>query len=365
MEDKFLSFDNIELFINEYTDADSPKAVVQISHDINESADNYTEFAKKLNDSGFLVYVLDQRAHGKNTKNDKAIGVYENDLFYDSVKDQVYLAHTLKAKHKLPLILVGHGFGRFVCERTSQLTEHYDAVIVSGSNLFGSNIRMFTAKVITFLFNYFKNKNDKAVFINTTIQKYNQYKNVNWLCSSKEDKKEAKIYSNNYYYSYVSGLLDIYKTKNTIKMDNKKPIYIFAEESDALNINKNELKNIYEFYNEIGISVVERIYKLENKKEKENLKKQVQNDLVNFINDVSDKKNIKSSKSGNSKINDPKNTNKDDSKSEDETKKTPTPVTKIYAEENKNEEDVKQQEKHITKIEKIKNKFKTKNKNKE
>lgn len=53
----------------------NPKAVVQISHGMAETAQRYEPFAKELTKNGYIVYINDHRGHGKTAKTIENVGI--------------------------------------------------------------------------------------------------------------------------------------------------------------------------------------------------------------------------------------------------------------------------------------------------
>lgn len=59
-------FDQQNIYCKLY-ETDSPKAIVQIIHGMKEHQSRYADFAKTLNQAGFIVMTSDLRGHGENT----------------------------------------------------------------------------------------------------------------------------------------------------------------------------------------------------------------------------------------------------------------------------------------------------------
>lgn len=90
------------------------RAVVQIVHGIAEFAERYNDFAKYLNQQGFLVVAEDHMGHGQSINNDGIQGYFHGGWF-TAVEDTVQLAKDTIAQYPdVPYILFGHSMGSFM-----------------------------------------------------------------------------------------------------------------------------------------------------------------------------------------------------------------------------------------------------------
>ena len=108
--------------------AESPKALVVISHGYAEHSSRYKEFASYLVENGFSVYALDYRGHGKSEGERANISV-----FRELVDDLHRFIHLVREKQpNLKRFLLGHSMGGVVASQL--LLEHpykVDALILS------------------------------------------------------------------------------------------------------------------------------------------------------------------------------------------------------------------------------------------
>src|SRR5690554_3752508 len=133
----FTSFDNTKLNCALWERVKEPKGVIQIIHGMNSHAKRYHDFAKKLNQNGYIVFADDHRGHGKTAGEDK-LGQVGKDNFNNCVKDQIEFTKTLKQKYNLPVQLFAHSYGSFLAQRCIQLAgDLIDGVILSGSAYMG------------------------------------------------------------------------------------------------------------------------------------------------------------------------------------------------------------------------------------
>ena len=87
-----------------------PKAVVVIAHGLAEHSSRYGHVADRLNDSGYAVYALDHRGHGKS---DGTPGNIERFTFLRGDLDT--LLSQARGEHPgLPVFLLGHSYGGLI-----------------------------------------------------------------------------------------------------------------------------------------------------------------------------------------------------------------------------------------------------------
>lgn len=90
------------------------RAVVQIVHGIAEFVERYEDFAKFLNQQGFLVVAEDHMGHGQSINNGGIQGYFHGGWF-TAVEDTVQLARdTMDQYPDVPYILFGHSMGSFM-----------------------------------------------------------------------------------------------------------------------------------------------------------------------------------------------------------------------------------------------------------
>lgn len=90
------------------------KAVVQIVHGIAEYVERYDDFAKYLNNLGYLVVAEDHMGHGKSIGKEATRGYFAGGWFA-AVADSYQLLQMTKAEFpELPYILFGHSMGSFM-----------------------------------------------------------------------------------------------------------------------------------------------------------------------------------------------------------------------------------------------------------
>ena len=238
-EKKFFSYDGSCL--HEYAfEIKEPKAIVQIVHGLQENCKLYFNFAKFLNKNGFNVYMLDQRAHGKSVERISQIGISCGDIFSQSVADQLFFTSELVKQKELPIYLIGHSYGSFVCQSYLKKNQFAQKVVLLGTTY--TNSFLFKAgKILAKSAIKFVSPNKRAFKAETKIYRiYNKkFKQGNWVVEDDEtwkvlsaDKTSHIPFSYGFYASMFSGITQIYKNINSI--DKSLPILVASGKEDAL-----------------------------------------------------------------------------------------------------------------------------------
>ena len=134
----FKGKENLDIHVYKWTSENiKAKAVVQIAHGMSETAIRYEEFAKRLTENGYIVYINDHRGHGLTAKTIDNVGyLADKDGFRCLVEDMYTLTNIIKEENSnLPLYLFGHSMGSFASQRyIMEYGKGLDGLILSGSN---------------------------------------------------------------------------------------------------------------------------------------------------------------------------------------------------------------------------------------
>lgn len=193
MEEIFIKSHGYDLSLGVY-DCPSPKAAIQIAHGMQEHKERYINFAKLLNENGYVVVIADMRGHGHNAEK---LGFFaEKNGYQLLVDDQVEIAHFIKSKYpSLPLYLFAHSMGtiisRVVLQNHSKL---YDKVVLSGYPCYqnGTNFGKFLAKTIML----FKGKHGYSKLLNNLVvgnfnkKIQNPKTKIDWISYNEENVKK-------------------------------------------------------------------------------------------------------------------------------------------------------------------------------
>lgn len=98
------------------SNANAPKAVVQLVHGMAEHIDRYDEFARFLAARGFAVCGHDHLGHGKSVTDDELLGHMPMKHGKDILIEDVHALNNIISKRyaELPYFIFGHSMGSFV-----------------------------------------------------------------------------------------------------------------------------------------------------------------------------------------------------------------------------------------------------------
>ena len=290
----FFSFDDSKLYSYELNEVKNPRGVVQIIHGMAEHAGRYEAIANFLNRAGFIDYLSEHIGHGRTALSIDKIGKYDGDIFYDTIKDQIFISEYLLDKYNLPLIVIGHSFGSFIAQRYNELYKKHSALVLIGSGYLKNDPSILLGKLVAKLGVKIKGKDVPAKFINNlTFKQYNKkFVDKNWLTSDKQEQQKQRIdrycnriFSYNFYKYFFGGISDIYKAKNVAQINTSIPMLLLSGGKDALNKAGEGIKKLQTFYKENAVDVVDlKIYeKARHEVLNEVNKNAVYADLLKFI----------------------------------------------------------------------------------
>lgn len=296
MLEKFIkSFDGKEIHCYFWDQVVNPKGIVQIFHGMAEHAKRYDEFAQYLNKQGYLVFADDHRAHGFTTAETK-LGKYDGyDVFFDTLKDEIFFSKYLKEKYKLPLYVFGHSYGSFIAQEYLTMSQEHQKAILCGSAFMKKRIDIKCLMVILFILKTFRG-NKPAKFIEKIM--YKQYNKAvgtgSWLNT---DPKEVENYysdkfngyplSYKFYFNMFNSFRHSYSKKRVSQIDKDKPILLLCGENDPVGSMSKSVKQLHNFYLKNNIKNVElKIYANARHEilNEPDTKQKVFDDIVEFLN---------------------------------------------------------------------------------
>lgn len=269
----FESYDGKRLACFLWDDVENPKGVIQLIHGLTSHTMRYEDFAKTLNENGYIVFGDDHRMNGQ-TAGLESLGRAGKNNFNENLLDEIAITKMLKKKYGLPVQLFAHSYGSFLAQRYIELGGNLiDGVLLSGSAYMGGNM-LFLGKVLTFFQRLFLGTyNPGNMFYKMTFTSNDQYflqdniKNA-WL---NRDLEKVKIYnadplcdfimSNGFFYALMRGLADANKQKNLKEIRKDLPITIMSGELDPVGGMGKKVIALNELYKSFGLSVSMKIYK--------------------------------------------------------------------------------------------------------
>ncbi|MCD2503073.1 alpha/beta hydrolase [Clostridium sp. NSJ-145] len=294
---KFKDSDGVELNVYKWIPDGEIRGIVQISHGMTENVLRYDEFAKYLNNKGFIVYGHDHRGHGLTAKSKEELGyIADNEGFDWLVRDLYELMMMIKEENKgLPIYLFGHSMGSFVSQRFIELHgNEIDGVILSGSNGEPTKLTPLGILLSNIEIKLFGRKHTSKMMDKLSFGDFNRKFRPNrtpydWLCSVEEEVDKyidneycGFVCSASFYYDLLRGLKAIHKKENFNSIPKDLPIYIIAGDMDPVGFFGKGIVNLYNKLQSIGIKDVN--YKLYKDKRHEILN---EDNKLEVMNDVS------------------------------------------------------------------------------
>lgn len=294
MKARFIkSFDGREIFCYEWNDVTKPIGIVQIFHGMAEHAKRYEELAKVLNKAGYIVFADDHRAHGKTAKKEK-LGTYTGkDVFYDTLRDEIFFSKMLINKYRLPLYVLGHSYGSFIAQEYITQCHLYKKAIICGSAFMKKRADVKFGLLLAWQLKIFGSKKEAKLIERINYSTYNKLVgHGSWL--NRDDDEVRKYYadpfngkplSNQFYFNMFNAFRHIYKKSAIKKISKTKPLFLIAGSKDPVGSMGKSVRDLYNFYKRLGIDVKMKLYK-DARHEILNeplIKKQVIKDIINFI----------------------------------------------------------------------------------
>ena len=249
-------------------------AVIQISHGMTEYADCYDEFARYMNQKGFIVTANDHLGHGDSIRSEEYIG------WIDDIMDVMHDIHKLRqiTRHKypeLPYIILGHSMGSYFARQYIELYgKGLAGAIFMGAGSLG-NPDQFMGPITCQLLAIQHGKLYYSPYIenvgftdfNSRIDKVRTEKD--WLCANPDyidkylaDPKTQKVHLKVLMYREMGkGIYFLQKPKNIAKIPKDLPIYLIYGEEDPVGKYGADVEGIAAAYEAAGIrSVIKKSY---------------------------------------------------------------------------------------------------------
>ena len=271
-EHTFNSNDDTKIVYFKHSPGNDAKAVVIITHGMQEHAQRYDEFAEFLNKNAYVVFAHDQRGHGKTAGSVENLGFFAEKNGWQKVTDD--LSELVKISKKeypnLPVFLLGHSMGSFIVR--TYISQHSDEV--KGALLSGTagnaGLLGLAGSLLTSIIMLFKKKNSPSPLLNKlTFGDFNKFfkpirTDFDWLSRDNEtvDKYIADpccgtIFSVGFFNNLVNGLEHVNKLKIAEKVRNDLSMYLFAGDKDPVSKNGKQISDVYNMYKKAGITDIE------------------------------------------------------------------------------------------------------------
>lgn len=242
--------DGTEFYVNHWSPAQEPHAIVMLVHGMAEHSYRYAQLGQALANAGIALYALDLRGHGY-TANFGVQGHFANtDGWLLALDDIRCLNHHIRQQHhEKPIFILGHSLGSYlVIDFLLQYCCSVQGAILSGSNYIQSTFRYRLIAQVARFERWRIGKQGRSALLQWLIFYRSQrafkprQTPYDWLSS---DEQQVKSYMRDPYCGFTattqlwldvfSGLKRITPINNLIQIDNLLPIFIFGGEQDPIN----------------------------------------------------------------------------------------------------------------------------------
>ena len=272
---KFNTSKGVSINSCKWTSTGEIKAIVQISHGMNEHISRYDEFARFLAAKGYLVYGNDHLGHGDSLLKGEGLG-YISDIngFDDMVQEMKDLTDFIKKEHDdLKLFIFSHSMGSFLAQRYVEIYgEAIEGLILSGTN--GEPPAALNLGIgLSGMIMKIKGRRYKSKLIDSlSFGSYNKKikpkrTNFDWLSRDEkevykyiEDPLCGNLFPVSFFYDLYIGMKKIHEKENLEKIPKDLPIYIFAGTGDPVGDYGKGIVGLNNIYKRLGIKDVQ--YKL-------------------------------------------------------------------------------------------------------
>lgn len=296
---KFISnFDSLELDALIYI-PDDIKGIVQIAHGMVDHKSRYIPFLEFLATHGYVACIHDHRGHGNSVKCKEDLGHFYDKTGKAIVDDVHQISLYLKERFKnVPFILFGHSMGSLVVRvYASKYDNDIDKLIVCGSP--SNNPATNAALALIDLDIKFKGERHiSKTFTSLSTGDYNKaYSNEGnnaWLSVNKQnvidynnDPKCGFPLTLNGYRNLILLMKETYKMDGWVMNKPNLPILFISGSDDPCAISKEKWLEAIDNMKSHGYTNINgKMYEgYRHEILNEDIKEEVFNDILNFIND--------------------------------------------------------------------------------
>lgn len=270
--------DGTEISVNRWSpdEKESIKAVIVLSHGMQEHAIRYDKTGSIFAENGYAFYAHDHRGHGKTaaTAEKNGNGMFgllaKKNGFNKVVSD---LAEIIKkAKEEFPgkkIVLFGHSFGSFVAQAyIERYGDLVDGVILCGSsgpmNSLAKKGRAIVRLMSIFHRSTYKSKYLQRKMFETYLDKVENAKTeLDWIS---KNSMNVEMYMNDawcggiatlgFWRDLMNGLIMIHSPKEMKKIPASLPVFIISGSEDPVGGYGKRVTELSEIYKANGMTSV-------------------------------------------------------------------------------------------------------------
>ncbi len=287
---KFVGYHDLGLNTYVYDDVQSPKAVVMIVHGMMEHALRYKPFAEFLNKNGYIVIANDLRGHGLTAESVSKRGFGEEDIFQETLKDELILINYAGQKYNLPVYLFGHSYGSMLCQMLVQMTQVVEKCVICGTTN-GNALNMRLGSLLAHVLSPFKSKNSPGGLMEKLVIKTFEkgFDRGNWLTRDEEvfdAYNKDEFCGGSFPFSFYKSLMtNMAKANDGIDKIGRKKLFLIVGDQDPVGQKSKQVKKLYNLYLEHNIDAKLKVYHgARHELLNETNKAEVFDDVLNFFN---------------------------------------------------------------------------------
>lgn len=269
--------DGTEISVNRWIpeNEENIKAVVVLSHGMQEHALRYDRIGSDFAAAGYVFSAHDHRGHGKTAYNAEAnkcglFGKIADKNGFELVKsDLKEIIDEVKQDYPgKKIILLGHSFGSFVAQNfIEQNGEEINGCILCGTS--GPNPIIGVGKLFCSLACLIHGKNYKSKFVqNVVFGGYNdKFKSENdslaWLSKSEANRMMYKndswcggVSTTSFFRDLTWGLNKIHKPENIKKVPETLPVFAIYGTDDPVGAYGTSIEKLLDMYRNNGVKNV-------------------------------------------------------------------------------------------------------------
>lgn len=257
------SFENKaqNIFCYAWDDVKNPKGIVQLAHDSGEYSKRYEEFAYFLNGLGYIVVSQDLRGFGKSCGGFEHRGEFYGDVVQYSIDDMIILTNICINHYKLPVVLLGVGYGSILAQAYSWTRGDLLSGLILISTAYMRESKVLLGGIVAAILSGFVDPQSPSYIVSNAIYKLrakpflHEKTRYSFLTRDQDEVKKyvqdnycgaQYVLSLNFHKSYLNYSFWMYSKRKFKQIPQKLPILLMSGTDDyTLNIGKNADK-LYE-----------------------------------------------------------------------------------------------------------------------
>lgn len=256
------------------------KAIVQISHGMQEHIDRYDEFARFLAKRGILVVGNSHMGHGDSVNSKEDYGYFsipikgmsrQQKIYHDSsanvVKDLYHITKVMKKHYPgVPYILLGHSMGSFMVRRyLMQYGNVVEGAIIIGTGNQPAKL-LKAGRMIVNGITMIKGERFRSNLVNEILfgaynrEIENPLSKEDWICSDREtieqyqkDEKCGFVFTMNGIEALISTMEYIIDDHNIARIPKDVKMLLASGKDDPVGNYGEDIEEIYQRYKQHGV----------------------------------------------------------------------------------------------------------------